>query len=141
MGDYLIHHGVKGMKWGIRKQYEAVGRRRVGSPKSKALRGRIVADRYMKSSDPIADEKRAKRRKAIAAGVAVAATALAVYGGYKLYGKRPSDMLTYGVDEPLSKMLSHYPSKDITINGKTTMQRVSADSFLDLKSRLYLRLL
>lgn len=26
MKDYLIHYGVKGMKWGVRKQYEGTGR-------------------------------------------------------------------------------------------------------------------
>lgn len=115
--DELYHHGIKGMKWGVRKAYEPAGRRRHST------------DSY---SD---DERKAKARKAIIAGAAIAATALAAYGAYKYYGKRPSEMLTYGVDEPLSKMLGRYPSKDITIGSKTKMQRVSADSFLDLQSK------
>lgn len=116
--DELYHYGVKGMKWGVRKEY-------------------VSSSKNLRKSD---DTRKDKTKRAIKIGAAVAVTALATYGGYKLYknyGYRPSSMLTYGVDEPLSKMLDRYPSKDITIGSKTTMQRVSADSFLDLQSKGY----
>lgn len=120
--DELYHHGVKGMKWGVRKQYEPVGRHN---------------SRY--NGDKV-DDKKVKMQKAVKVGAAVAVTALATYGAYKLYknyGYRPSTMLKYGVDEPLSKMLNRYPSDDISLPKATTLQRVSSDSFLDLQSRGY----
>lgn len=69
--DYLMHYGVPGMKWGVRKQ-------RVTSGKAKR--------RSSKGSMSEEDKKARRRRNAkIAAGVAggVAAAALAAYGAYK----------------------------------------------------------
>lgn len=65
--DYLMHYGVPGMKWGVRKQ-------RVTSGKAKR--------RSSKGSMSEEDKKARRRRNAkIAAGVAAAA--LAAYGAYK----------------------------------------------------------
>lgn len=65
--DYLMHYGVPGMKWGVRKQ-------RVTSGKTKR--------RSSKGSMSEEDKKARRRRNAkIAAGVAAAA--LAAYGAYK----------------------------------------------------------
>lgn len=69
--DYLMRYGVKGMKWGVRKQ-------RVTSGKTNR--------RSSKGSMSEEDKKARRRRNAkIAAGVAggVAAAALAAYGAYK----------------------------------------------------------
>ena len=73
----LYHHGVKGMKWGHRKARNtssAIGNRY----RSKAAESQRKAD----SKQPMST----KKKVAIAAGVgaAVAATALAVYGGKKM---------------------------------------------------------
>lgn len=69
--DYLMHYGIPGMKWGVRKQ-------RVTSGKTNR--------RSAKGSMSEADKKARRRRNMkIAAGVAggVAAAALATYGTYK----------------------------------------------------------
>ena len=70
--DYLMHYGIPGMKWGVRKQ-------RVISGKTN--------HRSSKGSMSEADRKARRRRRnaKIAAGVAggVAAAALATYGTYK----------------------------------------------------------
>ena len=62
---YLMHYGVKGMKWGVRHDYEPVG----GSNKGKQERRHLTA----------------KQKRYIKIGLAVAGTTLAAYGGYKLY--------------------------------------------------------
>jgi len=59
---YLRHFGVKGMRWGVRKTETSSG----GDDKKK------------KGLTP-------KQKTAIKIGVAVAATSLAAYGGYRLY--------------------------------------------------------
>lgn len=67
--DYLMHYGVPGMKWGVRKQ-------RVTSGKTNR--------RSSKTSMSEADRKARRRRNIkIAAGVALAA-----YGAHKLYTGR-----------------------------------------------------
>lgn len=37
MEDYLIHHGIKGMKWGVRKQRSTSGRSTTNTKKRKQL--------------------------------------------------------------------------------------------------------
>lgn len=67
--DELYHYGVKGMQWGVRKEYEPHPRKRKDNKDKSAKRKKGLTD---------------KQKRAIKIGVAVAATALAVYGGYKL---------------------------------------------------------
>ena len=71
MGDYLIHYGVKGMKWGVRHDRPRVGRRRSfrQQPQQNNKRRSRLTD---------------KQKKYLKIGAAVVATGLAVYGGYKL---------------------------------------------------------
>lgn len=67
--DELYHYGVKGMRWGVRKEYEPHPRKRKGNKDKSTKRKKGLTD---------------KQKRAIKIGAAVAATALAVYGGYKL---------------------------------------------------------
>lgn len=67
--DYLMHYGVPGMKWGVRKQRVASGK---------------MNRRSAKNSMYEADRKARRRRNSkIAAGVA--GVALAAYGAHKIY--------------------------------------------------------
>lgn len=102
MSDYLIHYGVKGMKWGVRKQqpssvrssvlaglYAATGNERVGRSLDKSN------DRDAKKWEKAKAERKesnngmsTKKKVAIAAtviGAAAVGTGLAIYGK-KQYG-------------------------------------------------------
>lgn len=68
--DELYHYGVKGMRWGIRKKYDPHPRKKSSKQK-----------RHIRKEKSLTD----KQKKYIKIGAAAATTALAVYGGYKLY--------------------------------------------------------
>ncbi len=90
--DYLAHYGVKGMKWGVRKD-EAVGR--IKAKRQKAKESRIAADegKYLNKglTSEEAHAKAVKREKVrhrvkVVGGVAV--TAAVAYIGTQEYKKR-----------------------------------------------------
>lgn len=113
---YLIHHGVKGMKWGVRHD-----RQKTGMQKTSKKKGLTQ-----------------KQKRMIKTGAIVVGSALAIYGSYKLYkfaGSKPSDMKTFGVNKPLSEVINQYKGNDIILDNKTKIQRISADSFEDLTNK------
>jgi len=91
--EYLAHHGILGQKWGKRNgppypldagshsasEKRAGWRKSLdkGSDKSNNKKG-------IKNGEPQKKGLTDKQKRAIKVGIAVAATALAVYGGYKL---------------------------------------------------------
>lgn len=73
MDAFLYHHGIKGMKWGVRR----------GNKNSKNL------DKNKKTK--LSDEQKDKIKKMAIAGAIFAGTCLAAYGGYKISNSRNFD--------------------------------------------------
>lgn len=72
MNQYeLYHHGIKGMKWGIRKKYKP-------HPRKKSHKHEEEPQQRRKG---LTD----KQKKYIKLGIGIAATALVAYGSYRLY--------------------------------------------------------
>lgn len=93
--DELIHYGVRGMKWGVRKKRQPAVtnayRSRIAGANQDYRNAKQQAKAQYKAqvqaarNTPEAKAARAKKAKRLAvAGAAVAATALATYGAYKM---------------------------------------------------------
>lgn len=91
---YLCHHGVKGMKWGVRKVVKGIGKfgRAIDNTSKRVLKSMSSRERTVSNSNKRATAQNTdphqvrveKAKKALKIGAAVAGTALAVYGAKKL---------------------------------------------------------
>lgn len=99
--DYLAHHGILGQKWGVRRFENAAGRLTAAGKNRynqvngayQKLKKKVTPNKVEstgkktegQSEEPKKKGLSDKQKKMIVAGAAVAGTALAAYGGYKLY--------------------------------------------------------
>lgn len=82
----LTHYGVKGMKWGIRKEYESHPRKKVGS-----------RNQNYQSSKKVKSNSNLKRN--IAIGTAAVGIALAAYGTYRFTKGVRDDRLKMAMED------------------------------------------
>lgn len=112
----LRHYGVKGMKWGVRKERET----------SNARRGKKSLDKsYENTHNDDKKKRRDKLKKAIKIGTIAAATALTAYGAFRLVDSGElSRLISKGkaVLDTLERSKYTYPSSRIT-NVKTALEK------------------
>lgn len=77
--DYIKHHGILGQKWGIRRFQNRNGRL------TPVGREHVAENKKGSSEDGSKKGLSDKQKKALKIGAAAVGTALAAYGGYKLY--------------------------------------------------------
>lgn len=140
MEGEFAHYGVKGMKWGVRKEYVPHPRKTSGKSKRS------------KTKKKLTDAEKAARNRKIALGLIAGAAGVmvgsALYSQYKMNGKRYFDTvvkagtafqrLTSKPDEKLSRIYAVYKRNDKTLykarlgalqkrwNGKTFVKTYSA---------------
>lgn len=138
--DYLAHYGVKGMRWGVRKEYEPKGRKKGSSTTVTSEKKQLTPE-----------EKKA-RNKAIAKKVAIGAAAvgatLAVVGGSVwLYNKMHHQGGFASMDRRVASSdgidMKLYPDKGFTFSAGQKFRRMSSVPTEDLikKGKTYVSFL
>lgn len=123
MSSYIIvcpnelnHYGVKGMRWGVRKQLPLAGNRQ--------------SNRSVMTSQDIARrqaQRRARAKKAAIIGGSIAATALVAYGGYKL-GKINGIQGKQLIEKGQQFLINKYANLSYTTNRVRNVTRVARNA-------------
>lgn len=127
----LQHFGIKGMKWGVRRfedrsgHLTAAGKARYDDgPVSKKTQANTPKATSDSTEQPA--KKKIDKKKIIGAGMVVAGTALAAYGGYKLYQMNQQNKATKEAINNATKALNEFKSLQTNMNRPNPINPVSS---------------
>lgn len=140
---YLVHHGIKGQRWGVRRfqnkngTLTSVGKSRYGVGKPKTHRDRLIQKYKNKGMSQqeaeLAADKRRKVERAIVVGAAITATALASYGAYR-YVKTVSEASALNPSRALEAQLKRkaFETTDFDASINSDLRKINHGLFGNL---------
>lgn len=141
--NYLMHHGVKGMRWGVRRTPEKFsnGYRRAKSSFGSATNKAISTKEKVKNFKLTDQQKRTAKKVAIGAAV-VAGVGLATYGGIKvgkLHSARMNNMAAVEtfIRKNNVKLGGPYKGPSPGEISEATITNTKIGPYLNLKSTIY----
>ncbi len=129
----LCHHGILGQKWGVRRfenkngTLTPAGKKRYNTDEDGDYK-KVSTSSTQKPSSSEGESKKgiSNKKKVIIAGAAIAGTALAAYGGYKLYQMNQQNKATKEAINNATKALNEFKSLQTNVNRPNPINPVSS---------------
>ena len=128
----LQHHGILGQKWGVRRFESKNGHL---TPAGKARYDDGPVSKKTQANTPKASsssgeqsKKKLDKKKLIGAGMVIAGTALAAYGGYKMYQINQQNKATKEAINNATKALNDFKSLQSSMNRPNPIKPTSSGS-------------
>jgi len=128
----LQHHGILGQKWGVRRFENKNGHL---TPAGKARYDDGPVPKKTQANTPKASsssgeqpKKKLDKKKLIGAGMIIAGTALAAYGGYKMYQINQQNKATSQAISNATKALNEFKTAQSSMNRPNPIKPTSSGS-------------